>query len=321
MILKDLERPIRLKKIGALLPRLSTNHKQRQLIEEDYAKLSTGYRGEKEIFRHLKRLEDEKFLILHNLRLKQGDSFFQIDFLVIHPRFLINIESKNINGTLFFDKNFDQMIRSNNNDVETGFRNPLSQITYQKQQLKQWLISNNLPALPIHNFVGISNPSTIIKSNANDPTIYQTVVHAENLLEHIAALEKRYPIISNSHSQFEELGKEILENHTPEQLDILSYYKLNKNDISTGVQCPACQFIPMERAYGSWKCPSCSNVDRHAHKQAIHDFLLILNSTISNTQCREFLHISSRDTAYHLLSSMNLHSEGSTKIRRYMNHN
>ncbi len=80
--------------------------------------------------------------------------------------------------------------------------------------------------------------------------------------------------------------------------------------------CEKCLSFSMVRTKGKWICPSCQFVSKNAHIQAIIDYLLI-NTTITNQQCRDFLVISSEHIAKHLLRSMKLSYVGKTNTRKY----
>jgi hypothetical protein len=73
----------------------------------------------------------------------------------------------------------------------------------------------------------------------------------------------------------------------------------------------------MKRVFSKWICPHCQSSSKDAHIQAIHDYFFLISSTISNKQCRDFLHLASEMTAYRLLSEMNLPHNGITKGRIY----
>ncbi|MBU8771105.1 nuclease-related domain-containing protein [Cytobacillus oceanisediminis] len=141
MIIKNRLIPIRIRQNEALIRRIPAAHPQRSTIEGDLAKRRVGYRGEQSLDYYLSHLPDKEFTILHDLRLFNGSTYFQIDTLILSPYFALIIEVKNILGTLLFDETFNQFIRTRN-EKEEGFPNPLIQAKRQKTQLKTWLIQN-----------------------------------------------------------------------------------------------------------------------------------------------------------------------------------
>jgi ssDNA-binding Zn-finger/Zn-ribbon topoisomerase 1 len=122
-----------------------------------------------------------------------------------------------------------------------------------------------------------------------------------------------------SRKTLKKLCKLLLKNHTPLTIDILSIYQIPYKDIITGVQCPECHFIPLKKSRNGWPCPSCKMISKDAHIQAVEDYFLLISPTITNKQCKDFLNLNSHDTAYRILTSMNLPHNGKTKGRVYFN--
>jgi hypothetical protein len=90
--------------------------------------------------------------------------------------------------------------------------------------------------------------------------------------------------------------------HTPDHTNLLKKYNLSKEDIITGVHCTAFAMVRKKR---SWFCPSCSAFDKKPLIKAVKDYFLLIKPSITSKEFREFVHISSKDTANRLLVSMN----------------
>ncbi|QOR66058.1 NERD domain-containing protein [Cytobacillus suaedae] len=127
MIIKPWKKSYELMKLEALLRRLSKIHPKRQLVEKDYAIKSAGYRGEQSLDYFLSFLPEKNYMIFHNLRLKCNDNYFQIDILLVSPRFILIIETKNISGTLEFDHLNKQLIRTINDSINV-YPDPVQQV-------------------------------------------------------------------------------------------------------------------------------------------------------------------------------------------------
>ncbi|MEQ2529536.1 nuclease-related domain-containing protein [Bacillaceae bacterium CLA-AA-H227] len=313
MVLKELQYPFRMKQNEVLLRRLLKDHIKRKEIEEDQAKRKAGYKGEQNLSYYLNFLPEE-YDVIRDIRLvNEHGHGFQMDTLLLCPRYILISDVKNILGTLYFDKESEQFIRTIN-EKEEGFSNPINQVERHHIQLKNWLQKNKLPLLPIEHRVIISYPSSIIRSN--NPQIYQKVFHAEHLPNKIITIEKLYndPI---DQKEYRKLTRTLLKHDTPLKLDILQHYGIDPKEIITGVQCPACEFIHMNYRHGIWKCPSCQETLNNAHHKAIEDYFTIMGQTITNEQCREFLRIESRNVARSLLLGMKLKQSGTTKNKTY----
>ncbi|WP_019153966.1 nuclease-related domain-containing protein [Robertmurraya massiliosenegalensis] len=313
MILKERDIPFRIMQNDALLRRLPEGHPEIQAIMDDQAKRKAGLRGEQNVSYHLTFLPD-KYDIIHDIRLKtKYGQTFQIDSLVVSPYFFLSLETKNMIGTLYFEKYSKQFTRTIN-EVEEGFPNPIIQAERHQIQLKKWILERKLPILPIECYAVISNPATLIKSN--EEKIYQKVFHAEHLPSKVKTFEDQYKQ-SICEKDYKRLTKTIIKGHTPLKQDVFEIYNLQKSEIRDGVQCPKCHSIPMSYHFGTWECLKCHSSSKTAYKKAVEDYLYLFGETITNQQCRNFLHLPSRHVVRELLLRMKLKQSGKTKNANY----
>lgn len=310
MNVKELTVPERVLKDEALLRRLRKGHHKIAIIQEDLQKRNSGFLGEQSIAYHLKELDDS-YLTLHDLRLNNDERFFQLDGLILHPCFFLNLEVKNMAGSLLIDSTFNQLIR-NNNGREEGFRDPITQTRLQEQQFKKWLQKNNFyENVPIISVVVFTNSKCVIK--ATSPEVNKYVIHQDQLLFKIDELTKRYKQKIVSPQNLLKLSSQLKVSHQPIQTNILEAYNIQVQDVILGVQCPFCSSIPMKRAARKWFCSNCNQFDKQAHVQAIEDYLLLIKPTITNRECREFLLLDSVDVSKRLLKSSQLSYAGVKK--------
>src|SRR5690606_7036726 len=89
------------------------------------------------------------------------------------------------------------------------------------------------------------------------------------------------------------LCKKLLISHTPKNTNLLAKYDLSVSELKRGVQCPECGKFPMKRKHGTWFCPFCHIKDKNAHIQALYDYFLLVDSSITNKKFREFVGIGS----------------------------
>lgn len=178
MIVKERKIPRKILILEALVRRLPTNHPGRPKIENELLKSYAGYRGEQSIDYHLTFLPQDKFYLLHDLRLQNRQKhYFQMDTLILSPHFFLILEVKNISGSLYFDQEFHQLIRTIDGKEE-GFPDPILQVMKQEKQLKSWLEDNHYPSVPIVSLVVISNSSTIIRCSSREKEIKEKVIHS-----------------------------------------------------------------------------------------------------------------------------------------------
>lgn len=319
MIVKELCKEKDIFQMEVLVNRISTNHPKYPDIKESLRRKRAGFNGERAISYYLDYLPDQDYYIFHNLRLKGGKYYFQIDYLILTRFFALILECKNYYGTLFIDSPFEQFIRKTQTQ-EQGFQNPISQAKWHREQLLLFLHQNGLSELPIDFLVAISDPSTILKTDSSNRQMLKKMVHGYNLLERIKEIQGYHKKERLDLKRVRRLSKLLVKSHTPKEEDILKKYKIEKSEVATGVQCPNCHFFAMIRKQRKWFCPHCSHFDQTAHMQALKDYFLIMNSSITNKQFREFVHLSSVDAASKLLIRMNLPFSGSKKGRIYFPH-
>ncbi|MFD9624868.1 nuclease-related domain-containing protein [Peribacillus muralis] len=313
---KQCEKPIRMLKLEALMRRLPANHPKQEKIHNDFRKIRTGYNGERIIGNELNSLSED-YHVLHDLRLCHGESrFFQIDYLIISKSHCLIIEVKNFTGMLYFDRTYHQLIQTKDGH-EQAFLDPLIQVDVQKTRLNTWLAVHNFPPLPIETLVANANPNTIIRTTPGFTPILKKITGKETLISKILTLKERYPSEQLSQRQHNKLAKTISEKNTPHYPDILQLYQIDEKDLLKSVECPGCSALQMQYHWGKWTCRHCSYVSKDAHIQTLRNYALLINSTITNKQAREFLQVDSIDIMQRLLSAMELPYSGKRRNRVY----
>lgn len=314
--MKQKQLPIKIHKLEALLRRLSEKHPNRSRIEKEYMKRMTGYKGELSLEYYLSFL-DKNYYIFHDLRLKGRKYFFQMDVLILTSKYILIIESKNISGTLIFDKEYNQLIRVSNG-VEEGFQDPILQVKHQEYQLKQWLIDQFKLELPLESVVVITKPNAIIKKEGGEQNSKLKVIKASNLIFEIEKLSNQNNDNKKiSNKQLSQLSNALILHDKPNNPNILKEFNIQTKEILTGVYCDFCKKLSMIRAKGKWCCPYCQKTSKHAHLQALKDYYYLIGPSITNQNFRTFTNLKSRTTSYKLLSSLNYKFSGKTSSTTY----
>ncbi|MGG3625570.1 hypothetical protein ABES25_18720 [Bacillus gobiensis] len=73
------------------------------------------------------------------------------------------------------------------------------------------------------------------------------------------------------------MSRLLIKQHTPSNPDILKTFQINEKEIKTGVHCPKCSFLPLEKSKKGWYCPACITYDKHAHIEALKDYAYLIN--------------------------------------------
>jgi hypothetical protein len=315
------ERPIpkKLEQLKALKRRQPIEHPKKLHIEKEIYRREAGLWGEKEIDKKLKRIDQDKYKILCDLRLPNGDgTYSQIDTLVLSTHNSLNIEGKNFAGPLYFDLKNHQFYRKNLDESIEGFSDPVSQARLHQQQLMKWFINNKLPLLPLDFFVIISNPNTVFYITPPDHPCSKKIFSIAGLTWEIDQLSEtcRKEIITEK--DLRKIIKALLKSNTPAPpSEILRQFGISKSDLRTGVHCPQCEFLPLIFQRGKWYCPICKKRYKDALYGSMCDYFLLYGPTITNSQFREFVHIDDPDIANRELKKLNLKAIGRTKDRVY----
>lgn len=306
--------PLNLLKLEALLRRIPSNHPKRRDIEEELAKSKAGFKGERSLQFFLDYLSE--YYIFHNLRLYDGVHYFQIDFLLISPKFILILEVKNIKGTLFFDATYNQLIRTYQG-IEEGFQDPILQAKSHQAKLTSLLQKNKFYEIPVYFLVVITNPKTIVNTNSNNREAMNKVTVSANLLNKIKKLEEGNKVDIFSKREIKKLTSLLLKLDTPLDPQLLDQFSINVSELLTGVVCRKCENYSMQRQSGAWFCPHCLNWDKEAHLAAIKDYALLVAPTISSKTLREFLHLPTRSVATNIINALHFQSSGRGKATYY----
>jgi hypothetical protein len=307
-------------KLEALLRRLSPYHEARPKIEEELAISKAGDRGEQSLDYHLKLIPSKNNShILRSIRLRHlEDLYFQMDTLILTKQLMLNLDAKNMSGTLFFDREFDQLIRTSHDGKVEAFLDPILQVRRQELQLKSWLKKHKYPTVPIVSLVLITNPSSIIKAAPQHiKTVQKVVIHSANFPFILESLKKSHPKDILTSSQVNKLSKHLIKENTPLVPDYLERFKIRQSDLLTGVHCSTCNTLPLIRSKKKWFCPSCNKHYFDAHINTLIDYYFLKGDTITNKECRDFLQIESKDVSGRLLTSLELEFTGNYKGRLY----
>ncbi|WP_171051884.1 nuclease-related domain-containing protein [Alteribacter natronophilus] len=319
MMLKPRNFPLWLDKLEALKRRLSPDHRRFADITQDHYYNKAGWRGEKELDYQLDYLvAAEDYVILQDLRLKgQLGREFQVDTIIIFRSFIVVVEAKNYRGTLYFDQAHNQLTQTYEN-VEKGLPDPIAQVKLQTRHLHFWLAEHGYPPIPIHYFIAISNPRTIIKSSPGYTEAIDRVIHAQQVNRRLSELQLTFRNSVLSSAELQRIGNDLIAADQPYDRNILEFYKIDRNEILTGVPCRECKFIPMKRVHGSWACKRCGAASMDAHVQALKEFSLIFGERASNRELRWFLQARSPHVVKRLMEKLDADCQGEGKARRFI---
>ncbi|WP_054752010.1 nuclease-related domain-containing protein [Piscibacillus salipiscarius] len=157
MILKELQVSSYLLQLESLIRRLPQQHESYSIVQDQIAREHAGYYGECQLIYPLSKLNFPTDLI-YQLRLPYNHSFFQIDCLLMTPRFFLIIEAKNYRDLVVFNE-FDQVLHK-----DRVYQDPVMQVEEQKYQLEMWLQMKGIPPIPIETLVTMTNSQALLKA-------------------------------------------------------------------------------------------------------------------------------------------------------------
>ncbi|MDN3018438.1 nuclease-related domain-containing protein [Paenibacillus sp. BSR1-1] len=318
MIIKKRTIPLVILILEALCRRLPLNYPKYQQILEELGRRQAGYQGEVALDYYLRLLPIDKYMILHDLNLPDGDYNCQIDTLFLTPEFALIVEVKNMAGKLIFDTENEQFTQINN-DKEKGYPDPIAQAERHKEYIQKLMAENKFPQVPVDYLVVISNNySSYVISGKNAFKVKPRVCKADAFTNKIQFFEKMYTNPLLTAKDLRKLGRLLVKMNTIPTNFILNKYGIKKEDIITGVFGSNCnQHAPLIRKKQKWYCTACDEYYYDAHINALKDYFLLIDSKITNREFREFVHLKSHDAAKRLLLSANLNYTGSKKVRVY----
>lgn len=239
LIIKPRDNDTYVLQLESLNRRTPANHPKKNHIQQLARNHRTGYNGEQSLDFVLSFLPENKFNILHNLRIEDEYGAFQIDTLLLSCYFSLIIEVKNVYGTITFDE-LGQTIRTQDDGTQQGFNNPIEQVSLQRFRLHRWLELHQFPQLPIENLVVYSNPYTILKNVTKCEKVTNSVLHKEGLISKIERFSQLYQTASLSKRELKGISTALCDAHTIEKINVLEKYGVKENELLCGVICPAC---------------------------------------------------------------------------------
>ena len=317
MIIKERTKPLVMLILEALLRRLPHNHQKYQQIFEELGRRQAGYIGEKSLDYYYRDLPHQKYMILHDLNLPDGDYNCQIDTLLLTPEFALAIDVKNMVGKLLFDTENEQFIQIKDG-IEKGYPYPIAQGERHQKYLQKLLAANHFPPVPVEYLVVISNSyTTYAVTGKNTHKVKPQVCKADVFLNKITLLEKQYSTPHLTTKDLRKLCRLLVKMNTVPTSYVLNKYDIKRSDLIPGVHCPSSSNHILIRKNQNWYCSICDTFSKDAHLDALKDYFLLFGPTITNKQFREFTHIESRHLAKRLLQSCNLHYFGKNRYLIY----
>ncbi|QKS69900.1 NERD domain-containing protein [Paenalkalicoccus suaedae] len=318
MIQDSTHAPVRFHQFEALRRRLS--QEKFAMYERDFASYKSGVTGENKFKDFMNGMLPKEMTMLYDLRLELHGKHVQIDALVLAPSFMQLIELKNFAGELTIYPASQQLQRNFKGEIET-FTDPLDQAQTNARKLLEWCSKNklvhakNLPIYPQVIFTNEKTPYTIEPLNSQ---IQQYYIRPPALLKKLTQLSAQKNEAILDAAQINQLAKKLRKSSEAYRPKYEQFSHIDR-ELIDGVRCPICvnkrmNYKPRKIV---WHCESCGLVDKHAHKQAIADYVFLIGDKASNRDMREFLRIESRKTMYRMFKELDIPVKGEKRGAHY----
>lgn len=296
------EVPERLTALAVLQSRVPARHEQRGRIRQDCRNRLAGYAGEKraDFFMAEARMR-ERPIVLRDVELPGVMTPIQTDTLILHPAFILVLEIKNIAGELFFDELSGQFYRMQSGKRE-GMRNPEDQLNRAIAALENHFASIGIP-LPVEGAIVMASYKSVLQR----APITQPVITVDRLPVHLENLEKA-GCLTLDRPQLIKMRDSLLVNRKKPHDKYLNWYGLAKADIMTGVRCPGCFVIGMQRGRGQWICNLCGVISKDAHLATLQEYRLLLGEMIFSNEVRWFLGLDNLAMAMRIINDYGIYN-------------
>lgn len=286
---------MKIDQLEAIERRLKESHEDYQYWSERQKLTAAGIAGENAVCYYLQELT-VPHLLFRNFFIKgHSNHTHEIDFILLFPNLIICLEVKNITGTLDFDDEASQLLRTRADGSVERFQNPCEQLLRHIR-----LLSSFFPNTPIEGAIVVANRNAIIGKRKSRIPIF----HADHLTSFIEQQLEQYKQFTINK---EAIHSTLMHKKLSNSLNV--NFKLHQ--LKLGVLCPMCHFsYKMIFVSGSFICVNCRFKDKYAYLYAIKDYRLLVNDKISNEQFRLLCEIESRHAARRLLSILTIFKEG-----------
>ena len=263
-----------------ILKNLDTRMRLDEKDKQYYANLKKGYEGEVMFDRLIEKLTCE-CLILNDLLLKQNNTLFQIDTLLITQDSLYLYEVKNYEGDYYYDS--DRLYKKNQKEII----NPLIQLNRTESLFRQLLKHLGYPTSIFASVVFINPEFTLYQSPLNKPFIFPTQIN-----RHLKELNTVPSKLTDDHKR---LADKLLSLHVMDspyrELPSFEYNELRK-----GVICGECLSFLNSVKGMQFSCSNCGHREEIATAvmRNVREFRLLfpdhkLTTNIIHEWCKEIV--------------------------------
>lgn len=210
---------------------------KKKLIDRDIMYLTYGMEGEKNVSYEIKN-SYIPMLVLHDIRIEDGESVAQMDYILITKSFILVLETKALSGDITVNES-GEFIRYFKNKAgkvyrKEGIYSPVAQNERHVRILTEYLKKNKIiKKYPIYSCVVIANSKSVINKYKAPKEIQSQIIKYDQLTSFIKE-KLNYHKIKQDFKFLDKveysIGKFLLENNKPIEFDYYKKYSLSGED-------------------------------------------------------------------------------------------
>lgn len=210
---------------------------KKKLIDRDIMYLTYGMEGEKNVSYEIKN-SYIPMLALHDIRIEDGESVAQMDYILITKSFILVLETKALSGDITVNES-GEFIRYFKNKAgkvyrKEGIYSPVAQNERHVRILTEYLKKNKMiKKYPIYSCVVIANSKSVINKYKAPKEIQSQIIKYDQLTSFIKE-KLNYHKIKQDFKFLDKveysIGKFLLENNKPIEFDYYKKYSLSEED-------------------------------------------------------------------------------------------
>lgn len=210
---------------------------KKKLIDRDIMYLTYGMEGEKNVSYEIKN-SYIPMLALHDIRIEDGGSVAQMDYILITKSFILVLETKALSGDITVNES-GEFIRYFKNKAgkvyrKEGIYSPVAQNERHVRILTEYLKKNKIiKKYPIYSCVVIANSKSVINKYKAPKEIQSQIIKYDQLTSFIKE-KLNYHKIKQDFKFLDKveysIGKFLLENNKLIEFDYYKKYSLSEED-------------------------------------------------------------------------------------------
>lgn len=210
---------------------------KKKLIDRDSMYLTYGMEGEKNVSYEIKN-SYIPMLALHDIRIEDGESVAQMDYILITKSFILVLETKALSGDITVNESgeFIRYFKNKTGKVyrKEGIYSPVAQNERHVRILTEYLKKNKIiKKYPIYSCVVIANSKSVINKYKAPKEIQSQIIKYDQLTSFIKE-KLNYHKIKQDFKFLDKveysIGKFLLENNKPIEFDYYKKYSLSEED-------------------------------------------------------------------------------------------